>query len=1213
MPPATETPRDLLFGLLALQVGLIDQDQLVAAFGAWTRTKGQLLAEILVARGSIDAAGRSALEAMVDVQLRKHGGDPERSLASITVGPSTRQKLAALGETDLTATLAHVRDQSETLEAPGGATATMSIGTATSDGQRFRVLRPHAQGGLGAVFVALDGELNREVALKQILDHYADDPQSRTRFLIEAEITGGLEHPGIVPVYGLGHYGDGRPYYAMRFIRGDSLKEAIASFHADPASRVDPGKRSLALRKLLRRFVDVCNAIDYAHGRGVLHRDLKPGNVIVGKYGETLVVDWGLAKALGRSEVGSPSDERTLMPLSSSGSAETLPGSAIGTPAFMSPEQALGELDRLGPRSDVYSLGATLYSVLTGKAPFEKGDLGTLLRAVQRGEFPPPRQLDPTIDRALEAVCLKAMALKPEDRHASARALADDVERWTADEPVSAWREPWSRRVRRWMRRHRTAMTAASAAVLMAMVGLLSVLTVQSKANRDLQGKNAELADANGRVQARFELARDAIRAFQAGVNEDEMLKGAELEGLRNKLLRSAAGFYERLEKLLEGQTDRASRSILAQSYTELGELIAKIGVQPEALAAHRKALAIRRELAASGADIGTRLDLVRTLISVGDLAEKTGDPSGARAAFEEALRMAEATAAVDASDDSQATLASSHEMLGGFLSHNDQKEKALESLSRALAIAGALARANPGVTRFQAALAENQSRIGHIQRDTGRLAEASLSYRAARDGFESLAKANPANTRFQTELAYAHASLGDLQNKTGHPDEWLASYLRVRTIHEGLVKANPAVTQFKDDLAAAEASIASAQLATGRPADALASNGRALAIRESLAKANPAVIRFQRAEAATLMDLGWTQSRIGRSAEALATSLRAVKLLEQLENDHPSRPDLQFDLGEDHLSIGQLHYESGIAKEGLRSTRLGLAMIEKAVQADPSNLNYRLGLAIGHMNLGANRSRTDPSGAMESFERSQSLFEKLAKDNPTITECRDGIGNAHLNIGHIDQMTGHPDKAMAAYGRALQVYETLATANPAVTHYQEMRSKVLINLAALQRLAGRSGEASANFAQARSTLERLVESNPQSPKYRQLLLNTLFESANQAVASGKQFEAVALYRRMIAILSLLPEDAPTLYDLTCARSRLASLADQPGSGVTALEGRAEGDRAVSTFAKAIKAGYANLAHCQTDSDLDPIRSRPDFQLLMMDLAFPSNPFNTAG
>src|SRR5204862_4646805 len=128
---------------------------------------------------------------------------------------------------------------------------------------------------------------------------HAGNPDSRARFLLEAEVTGGLEHPGIVPVYGLGAYADGRPYYAMRFIRGDSLKEAIGRFHTDETLKKDPGRRSLELRKLLRRFMDVCNAIDYAHSRGVLHRDIKPGTIIVGRHGETLVVDWGLDKATG--------------------------------------------------------------------------------------------------------------------------------------------------------------------------------------------------------------------------------------------------------------------------------------------------------------------------------------------------------------------------------------------------------------------------------------------------------------------------------------------------------------------------------------------------------------------------------------------------------------------------------------------------------------------------------------------------------------------------------------------------------------------------------------------------------------------------------------------------------------------------------------------------------------------------------------------------
>jgi tetratricopeptide (TPR) repeat protein len=277
--------------------------------------------------------------------------------------------------------------------------------------------------------------------------------------------------------------------------------------------KADLGRRSLELRKLLRRFIDVCNAIDYAHSRGVLHRDVKPGNVIVGRYGETLVVDWGLAKATGKSAPAA--GERTLRPSSASGSAETLPGSALGTPAYMSPEQAEGNVEALGPRSDVYSLGATLYCLLTGRPPVEGDDIGAILRAVQRGEFTPPRRIDLTIDRALEAVCLQAMALRPEDRYGSCRALAEDIERWMADEPVTAWREPVSRRVRRWMRRNRTAVAAAVVALVAGVVGLGAVAGVQARANSTLRTANKATEKALGETQ-------EAKKATEAALAESE-------------------------------------------------------------------------------------------------------------------------------------------------------------------------------------------------------------------------------------------------------------------------------------------------------------------------------------------------------------------------------------------------------------------------------------------------------------------------------------------------------------------------------------------------------------------------------------------------------------------------------------------------------------------------------------------------------------------
>ncbi len=315
---------------------------------------------------------------LVEQHIKNHDGDPARSLAALSSIGSLAEDLHQLGDEHIDATLSLVRQErrdtsvESTIHHSGSTGSGAGRKGETSSGIRFRILRPHAKGGLGEISVAKDVELNRDVALKEIQARFVDDEASRSRFMLEAEVTGGLEHPGVVPVYGLGRYDDGRPFYAMRFVKGDSLQEAANRFHNPTkagADRVDFG--GIGFRKLLGRFVDVCQAIEYAHSRGVLHRDLKPGNIMLGKYGETLVVDWGLAKTQEVDDVESAGGEALLQPASASGTAPTVMGSALGTPAFMPPEQAAGRLDELGPASDVYSLGATLYYLLTGRAPFQ--------------------------------------------------------------------------------------------------------------------------------------------------------------------------------------------------------------------------------------------------------------------------------------------------------------------------------------------------------------------------------------------------------------------------------------------------------------------------------------------------------------------------------------------------------------------------------------------------------------------------------------------------------------------------------------------------------------------------------------------------------------------------------------------------------------------------------------------------------------------------
>ena len=303
----------------------------------------------------------------------------------------------------------------------------------TNAQRRFRLLRPLAQGAFSVVHLAMDLELNRLVALKELREEYARKPRSNARLLFEAEVTGGLEHPGVIPVYSSGRHDDGRGFFTMRLIRGEDLKYAIGRLN----SLADPAEYESRGRRLMERFVDVCYTMDYAHGRGVIHRDLSPRNILLGHFGETVVIDWGLAKWIAPMPPDATDDAEpgSIWPATVRSLPGTKWGHAIGTPCYLSPEQAAGRPDRHGPVSDIYSLGAILYEILTGKPPFE-GASDLVMNQAQVGDFPAPRLIRSDLDTGLEAICLKAMALEPEDRHQRAIDLGDDVVRWMEDASV---------------------------------------------------------------------------------------------------------------------------------------------------------------------------------------------------------------------------------------------------------------------------------------------------------------------------------------------------------------------------------------------------------------------------------------------------------------------------------------------------------------------------------------------------------------------------------------------------------------------------------------------------------------------------------------------------------------------------------------------------------------------------------------------------------
>ena len=409
----------------------------------------------------------------------------------------------------------------------------------------FENLRFHAQGGLGMVFEGSDVRLHRNVALKFMHSHLAEMPWARERFMLEAEITGRLDHPGIVPVHGLGMTVSQRPFYAMRFIRGETYDLAIHRYH-NPLTPQSASDRSLEFRGLLARFISVCNTLAYAHNCGIVHRDIKPDNIMLGRYAETLVVDWGLALAVDRDERAKKSGEATLMPNSGSQAGGSSGGPA-GTPAYMAPEQAR-DCDNVDRRADIYSLGVVLYKILCGQLPFKDANSPLqLMELLQRGNYPAPSEIDPNIPPAVEAICLRAMATQPEKRYDTALDLAADLEHWLADEPVSVYREPRLTRIFRWVKNHQRIVLAIAGVVLVALVSsLVSAIGLGSYAQTESQLRaNAE--------EARQQSLRSATLLAAETV-------GREIHR-RWELLERESLDPELLQLLLKNETDPLDKS----------------------------------------------------------------------------------------------------------------------------------------------------------------------------------------------------------------------------------------------------------------------------------------------------------------------------------------------------------------------------------------------------------------------------------------------------------------------------------------------------------------------------------------------------------------------------------------------------------------------------------------------------------------------------
>ena len=499
--------RDQLTALLAIQLRMASVRQVAGPDLEWTPESLENLGERLVDQSAITPETRSMLERMTDEAIAANEGDAIRALDALGGIQVVQRKL---GNPTLPSPDDPAAGVAGPFEIPEGGDRYFFRDARTLQPTTSADSSELGRGGLGRVLLAFDGWLNREVAIKELLPREEEgleeaerNAEQVVRFLREARVTGQLEHPNIVPVYELEQREDGSLYYTMKVVHGRTLAEAVAQSQ-------DIGERL----KLLGHFVDLCQAVAYAHSRGVVHRDIKPENVMLGEFGETVVLDWGLAKIRGKRDIPGEAIEREVK-LSRDGEDDPMTsGRVIGTPAYMSPEQANAEMEAIDERSDVWSLGAVLYEILTGRPPFDGTGMDEVLAQVRKDPVPPVRTRSPRAPAELASVCEKALKRQRSERYADARALAEEVESFQSGGRVGAYDYGSWDLLRRFASRYRFALIVAVVAVAILLAfGVSAYLRVVDERNRAVEAEG----DARDRWAAALrEGARSALLRGEA-------------------------------------------------------------------------------------------------------------------------------------------------------------------------------------------------------------------------------------------------------------------------------------------------------------------------------------------------------------------------------------------------------------------------------------------------------------------------------------------------------------------------------------------------------------------------------------------------------------------------------------------------------------------------------------------------------------------------